>query len=64
MTPPASTSQPAGPEYRRPMGFFHNRRVRAEIAGLDAQADCQRIVGAQALARMNHFHGHRCARMS
>ena len=40
----ASTSQRAGPEYRRPLRFLHNPRVRADIAGLDAQADCQRIV--------------------
>ena len=34
----------AGPSYRRPLGFLHNRAVRREIAGLQPQADCQRIV--------------------
>lgn len=34
----------AGPRYRRPLGFLHHRGVRAEIARLDAQRDCQRIV--------------------
>ncbi len=32
------------PTYRRPLGLLHNRRVREEIASLDPQADCQRIV--------------------
>ena len=36
--------QPAGPTYRRPLGFLHNPAVRAEIAGLDAERDAQRIV--------------------
>jgi hypothetical protein len=30
--------------YRRPFGVFHDRRVREEIARLDAKHDCQRIV--------------------
>jgi hypothetical protein len=32
------------PAYRRPLGFLHDRRLRDDIASLDAQADCQRIV--------------------
>ncbi|HKU43301.1 MAG TPA: oxygenase MpaB family protein [Polyangiales bacterium] len=32
------------PVYRRPLGFLHDRRVRDEIARLDAERDCQRIV--------------------
>lgn len=36
-----STTQPV---YGRPFGIFHNRAIRAEIARLDAQRDCQRIV--------------------
>ena len=31
------------PQYRRRLGFLHDRRVAKEIAGLDAKADCQRI---------------------
>lgn len=32
------------PVYRRPFGVLHHRGIRAEIAALDAQRDCQRIV--------------------
>jgi hypothetical protein len=32
------------PVYRRPLGCLHNPRIRAEIAALDAERDCQRIV--------------------
>lgn len=40
----AAASADAGPVYRRPLGVLHHRGVRAEIAALDAQRDCQRIV--------------------
>ena len=40
---PTAATAP-GPTYRRPLGFLHNPKVRHEIASLDAQADCQRIV--------------------
>jgi hypothetical protein len=33
-----------GPVYKRRLGLFHNPAVRREIAALDAQKDCQRIV--------------------
>lgn len=33
-----------GPSYRRPWGLRHNPAVRAEIAGLHAERDCERIV--------------------
>lgn len=32
------------PPYRRRLGLLRNPAIRAEIAGLDAQRDCQRIV--------------------
>ena len=35
---------PPGPEYKRPLGFLQNRKVRKEIVELDAENDCQRIV--------------------
>lgn len=37
-------SEARGPAYRRPYGFGQNPGVRSEIARLDAQRDCQRIV--------------------
>ena len=35
---------PPGPVHRRPWGILNNPAVAAEIASLDAQRDCQRIV--------------------
>lgn len=40
----ATASADVGPSYRRPFWVGQNRRVRDEIARLDAQRDCQRIV--------------------
>jgi hypothetical protein len=40
----ADSAQPPGPVYRRPLGLLHNPAVRAEIAALHPQRDCQRIV--------------------
>ena len=39
----ASTPR-AAPSYRRPFGIFHNPALRSEIAALDAERDCARIV--------------------
>lgn len=40
----AAPAQAGQPVYRRPFGILHNPAVRREIASLDAQRDCQRIV--------------------
>lgn len=41
----APVGDPAsGPVYKRPFGMLHHRGIGKEIASLDAQRDCQRIV--------------------
>ena len=40
----ATFEHPPGPSYKRPCGFLQNKKIRQEIASLDAYTDCQRIV--------------------